>query len=67
MKLDGTAKDYERLTFFSDVEGFRASNPVVHDDGNSFVFQASEANSAAELDAVYICLILKNLNRQSKL
>ncbi|MGB2734324.1 MAG: hypothetical protein WBC35_10685 [Saprospiraceae bacterium] len=47
LKLDGTAEDYERLTFFSDVEGFRASNPVVHDDGNSFVFQASEANSAA--------------------
>ena len=47
LKLDGTAKDYERLTFFSDVEGFRASNPVVSDDGNFFVFQASEASSSA--------------------
>ena len=33
LKLDGTGNDTERLT-----EGFRATNPVVHDDGNSFVF-----------------------------
>jgi len=47
LKLDGTAKDYERLTYFSDVKGFRASNPVVRDDGRFLVFQASEANSNA--------------------
>lgn len=47
LKLDTTVYDYERLVFFSDVEGFRSSNPVVSDDGNYFVFQASEANSAA--------------------
>jgi len=47
LKLDGTAKNYERLTFFSDVEGFRSSNPVVSDDGTFFVFQASKANSGA--------------------
>lgn len=33
LKLDGTGNDTERLT-----EGFSATNPVVHDDGNSFVF-----------------------------
>ena len=33
LKLDGTGNDTEGLT-----EGFRATNPMVHDDGNSFVF-----------------------------
>jgi hypothetical protein len=33
LKLDGTGNDTERLT-----EGFRATNPAVYDDGNSFVF-----------------------------
>ena len=47
LKLDGTAKNYERLVFFSDVEGFRSSNPVVSDDGKFIVFQASKANSSA--------------------
>ena len=38
---------YERLTFFSDVKGFRSSNPVVSDDGKKIAFQASIAGSAA--------------------
>lgn len=33
LKLDGSGKETERLT-----EGFGATNPVVSDDGNSFVF-----------------------------
>lgn len=45
LRLDGTGKDYVRLTYFSDVPGFRASNPVVSDDGKWIVFQESEANS----------------------
>ena len=47
LKLEENTKDYERLVFFSDVEGFRSSNPVVRDDGEFFVFQASEASSDA--------------------
>jgi hypothetical protein len=47
LKLDTTSVQYERLVFFSDVEGFRSSNPVVRDDGKYFVFQASEASSDA--------------------
>jgi hypothetical protein len=46
LKLDGTGKDYKRLTFFSDIEGFRASNPVVSDDGRLIAFQESISNSA---------------------
>lgn len=33
LKLDGSGKYTKRLT-----EGFNATNPAVHDDGNSFVF-----------------------------
>jgi hypothetical protein len=47
LQLDSTFVDHERLVFFSDVEGFRSSNPVVRDDGKYFVFQASEASSNA--------------------
>jgi len=46
LKLDGTSNDYQRLTFFSDVKGFRASNPVVREDGKLFAFQASRSGSA---------------------
>jgi hypothetical protein len=47
LKLDGTGKDYTRLTFFNDLEGFRASNPVVRDDGRMIAFQASLTGSEA--------------------
>ena len=43
--LDGTGRDSVRLTHFSDVEGFRASNPVVRDDGRFIAFQESQSNS----------------------
>jgi Tol biopolymer transport system component len=42
LKLDGKGKDTERLTFFNDIEGYKASNPVVNDDGKYFVFQAAQ-------------------------
>ncbi len=47
LKLDKENPSYKRLTFFSDVEGYRSSNPVVRDDGKMIVFQASIAGSAA--------------------
>lgn len=47
LKLEENTTDYERLVFFSNVEGFRSSNPVVSDDGKYFVFQASIASSDA--------------------
>lgn len=47
LKLDGTGENYERLTYFSDVEGYRSSNPVVSDDGKMMAFQASISGSAA--------------------
>lgn len=47
VSLDEENTYYERLTYFSDVEGYRSSNPVVSDDGRMIAFQASIAGSAA--------------------
>jgi hypothetical protein len=46
LKLDGTGNS-ERLTFFGDVKGYKASNPVVSDDGNFIAFSGSKVNMAA--------------------
>jgi hypothetical protein len=47
LALDGTGKNYERLTFFADVKGYRSSNPVVSDNARYMVFQGSIAGSEA--------------------
>ncbi len=47
LKLDGTGKNYERLTFFSDLKGYRSSNPVMRDDAKFMAFQGSYAGSEA--------------------
>jgi hypothetical protein len=39
LKLDGTGKDYVRLTHFNDYEGGKASNPVASTDGKYMAFQ----------------------------
>jgi len=39
LKLDGTGKDFVRLTNFNDYEGGKASNPVVSSDGKFMAFQ----------------------------
>ncbi len=46
LKLDGSGET-ERLTFFSDVEGYKASNPVVSDDGKFIAFQLARSKEAA--------------------
>ena len=46
LKLDGSGQ-YERLTFFSDYAGYKASNPVVSDDGRFMAFQMGRARDAA--------------------
>jgi hypothetical protein len=47
LKLDGTGKDYERLTFFSDFEGYKASNPVISPDGKHMAFQIAMSKDEA--------------------
>lgn len=46
LKLDGSGK-YERLTHFSDYPGYKASNPVVSDDGRFIAFQMAKSSEAA--------------------
>lgn len=43
LKLDGTGKDFIRLTNFNDYEGGKASNPVVSTDGSFMAFQAAKS------------------------
>lgn len=55
LRLDGTGRSFERLTFFNDYEGWKASNPVVSRDGRWMAFQA--AKSADEAGVGYGILL----------
>jgi len=41
LRLDGSGKDFTRLTYFNDYEGYKASNPVVSTDGRFMAFQVA--------------------------
>ncbi|HMG89414.1 MAG TPA: hypothetical protein VK589_05125 [Chryseolinea sp.] len=47
LKLDGTGKDFIRLTNFNDFEGGKASNPVISTDGRYMAFQSARTSDAA--------------------
>jgi len=47
LKLDGTGKNWERLTYFNDYEGGKASNPVISTDGRYMAFQIANTAAAA--------------------
>ncbi len=47
LRLDGTGKDFVRLTNFNDYEGWKASNPVVSTDGRFMAFQVARAADEA--------------------
>jgi hypothetical protein len=47
LKLDGTGKDFVRLTHFNDFENGKASNPVVSTDGRFMAFQTANASDPA--------------------
>ncbi|HUX95976.1 MAG TPA: hypothetical protein VMV47_09615 [Bacteroidales bacterium] len=47
LKLDGTGKDFERLTFFNDFAGGKASNPVIATNEEFMAFQLAKANEVA--------------------
>ena len=46
LALDGSA-DTQRLTFFNDYPGYKASNPVVSDDGRFMAFQFARIGDPA--------------------
>ena len=47
LRLDGTGKDFTRLTHFNDYEGGKASNPVISTDGRFMAFQTARAGDPA--------------------
>lgn len=47
LRLDGTGKDFERLTSFNDIKGGKVSNPVVATNGEFMAFQAARAHEVA--------------------
>jgi hypothetical protein len=47
LRLDGTGKDFTRLTHFNDYEGGKASNPVLSTDGRFMAFQSARATDPA--------------------
>lgn len=47
LRLDGSGKDFTRLTRFNDYEGGKASNPVISTDGRYMAFQAARAGDPA--------------------
>ena len=47
LRLDGTGKDFQRLTFFNDYEGGKASNPVISSDGRWMAFQMARTTDEA--------------------
>ncbi len=47
LRLDGTGKDFVRMTHFNDYEGWKASNPVITTDGRTMAFQVARAADEA--------------------
>jgi Tol biopolymer transport system component len=47
LRLDGTGKDFVRLTNFNDYEGGKASNPVISTDGKYMAFQSARTTDPA--------------------
>lgn len=57
LKLDGTGKNFTRLTHFNDYEGGKASNPVISTDGKYMSFQF--ANTADPAGVGYGILLYR--------
>lgn len=47
LRLDGTGKDFTRLTHFNDYEGGKASNPVISTDARFMAFQSARTSDPA--------------------
>lgn len=47
LRMDGTGKEFVRLTHFNDYEGWKASNPVVSTDGKWIAYQIARAADEA--------------------
>lgn len=65
LALDGTGRT-ERLTNFSDYPGYKASNPVVSDDGRYMAFQVAKKGDAAGVGRGILVFDLEMYERTKK-
>ena len=65
LDLDGSGKT-ERLTRFADYPGYKASNPVVSDDGRYMAFQVAKKGDAAGVGRGILVFDLQMYKRMKK-
>jgi len=66
LKLDVGDPDWERLTWFNEGSSFKASNPVVSDDGKKIAFQVTKNNVVAGVGhGIYILNLEEMKNRKN--
>lgn len=59
LRMDGTGKNFVRMTFFNDYQGWKASNPVVSSDGRLMAFQVARASDEAGVGYGILLMKLK--------
>jgi hypothetical protein len=65
LELDGSG-DVERITYFNDNPSYKASNPVVSDDGKFIAFQYAKASDAAGVGKGILVLDIDAWEKQKK-
>jgi len=65
LALDGSGRT-ERLTFFGDYPGYKASNPVVSDDGRYMAFQFAKRGDKAGVGRGILIFDLKMYEKMKK-
>ncbi len=65
LALDGSGKT-RRLTFFSDYPGYKASNPVVSDDGRYMAFQVAKRGDPAGVGRGILIFDLRTYEKLQK-
>jgi hypothetical protein len=65
LSLDGSART-QRLTFFSNYDGYKASNPVVSDDGRYMAFQVAKLGDMAGVGRGILIFDLERYGKAKK-
>jgi hypothetical protein len=65
LALDGSART-QRLTFFSNYDGYKASNPVVSDDGRYMAFQVAKRGDMAGVGRGILLFDLERYEKAKK-
>ena len=65
LTLDGSANT-QRVTFFSNYEGYKASNPVVSDDGRYMAFQVAKMGDMAGVGRGILVFDLEGYEKTKK-